>query len=68
MPRALPSSFSLHLLVDRPEDQYFVELRQDLLGLFKRRRRRNTVEFTCIPVISFGLFGLDVAWYVKRRK
>jgi hypothetical protein len=71
MPRARPSPFFIHLCAcDRPEDQYFVELRQELFGSIRNEEDEEVlVHSLAFQIFPFGLFaGLGVAWYVKKGK
>lgn len=59
------------LLADRPEDQYFVELRQDLFGSIQKDEDEEDLQLHSLAfqLFPFGLFaGLGVAWYVKKGK
>jgi hypothetical protein len=74
LPRARPSPFSLIcLLFDRPEDAFFVELRQDLFGSKRNDEDGEGFQFPlhslAFQLFPFGLVaGLGVTWYVKKMK
>jgi hypothetical protein len=62
-------------LADRPEDQYFVELRQDLFGSIEEDEGGFEGGFQFpLHSLAFQLFpfflvaGLGVTWYVKKMK
>jgi hypothetical protein len=58
--------------LDRPEDAFFVELRQDLFGT-KANEDEEGFQFPlhslAFQLFPFGLVaGLGAAWYVKKMK
>jgi hypothetical protein len=65
-----PLSIHLYVLAYRPEDQYFVELRQDLFGSIRKDEDEEVlVHSLAFQLFPFGLFaGLGVAWFVKKGK
>jgi hypothetical protein len=65
-----PHPFFICVLADRPEDQYFVELRQELFGSIRNDEDEEVlVHSLAFQFFPFGLFaGLGVAWYVKKGK
>lgn len=69
----IPHLFSfICFLLDRPEDQYFAELRQELFGS-KNDEDNEGIQFPlhslAFQLFPFGLVaGIGVAWYVKKMK
>jgi hypothetical protein len=67
-----PFFIDLFLLFDRPEDAYFVELRQDLFGSIPVENNEDEESFQfplAFQLFPFGLVaGLGVTWYVKKMK